>query len=143
VVPLAHFAAATTTPAETSSLWNFLSSFYSIICVAILFTASLIRQMMILHDPLSMSYFFFISLASAFSFVLSSGNCVGSSPRDSRPVMYLMSSTSIEMIFSSHRYPPCVISIIFLTQFFSYWPLPKCGRSNRPRIPVLGNLVSH
>jgi len=50
---------------------------------------------MILRDPFYVPYVFFISSASAFSFVLSSRNYAGVSPQGGIPVMYVMSSTSI------------------------------------------------
>jgi hypothetical protein len=143
VVPSTHYVAAATTPVGTSSFRNFLSNLHAIIFLAILFVTSLIHLIMILRDPLLVLYFFFISSANAFSFVLSSRNCAGYQPRDVSPLMYAMSSTSIETSCSSHRYPPCVTAISCLTQLFAYWPLPKCGRFNRPRMPVLTSPVAH
>jgi hypothetical protein len=143
VVPSTHCVATTTTPAETSSLWHYLSNLHAIIFVAILVVNSLIHLIMILCDPLSVPYFFFISSTSALSFVLSSRNCAGSSPRDGIPVMYVIISTSIETSCSSHRYPPWVTAISCLMQLFAYWPLPMCGMSNRPRIPFLVSLDAH
>jgi hypothetical protein len=143
VVPSAHYVVAATNSVGTSSLRNFLSNFHSIIFVAILVMTSLIRLMVIPRDPLSVPYFFFISSSSAFSFVLSSRNCVGSSPYDGSPVLYAISSTYIETSCSSHRYLPWVTSISCLMQFFAYWTLPKCEMSNRPRILFLASLVAH
>jgi hypothetical protein len=111
VVPLTHYVAVVTTPTEASSLWHFLINLHTIIVLAILVAMSLIRLIMILCDPLLVPYFLFISSASDFSFVLSSRNCTGSMPRDGSPVMCAMSSMSIEMSCSSHRYPPCVTDI--------------------------------
>jgi hypothetical protein len=143
VVPSAHYVVAATNSVGTSSLRNFLSNFHSIIFVAILVMTSLIRLMVIPRDPLSVPYFFFISSSSAFSFVLSSRNCVGSSPYDGSPVLYAISSTYIETSCSSHRCPPRVNAISCLMQLFSYWPLLKCGMSNRPIIPFLVSLAAH
>jgi hypothetical protein len=134
VVPSAHYAIAVTTLAETSSLQHFLINLHAMIFVAILVATSLIRLMMILRDSLSMPYFFFIYLANAFSFVLSSRNCVGSSTHDGKHVMYEMSSTSIETSCSSHKHLPCVTAISFLMQLFAYCLLVSYNdrRPDRP-----------
>jgi hypothetical protein len=63
--------------------------------------------------------FFFISLASAFSFVLSSRKCTSASTYDGSLVTYAMNSMSIETSCSSHRYPPWVTAINCLTQLFA------------------------
>jgi maltodextrin utilization protein YvdJ len=143
VVPSTHYATIATTPAETSSLRHFLSKLHAMIFVAILVVMPLIYLIMILCIPLSVSYFIFISSTSAFSFVLSLRNYAGSMPCDGSPVMCAMSFMSIEVSWSSHRSPTCVIAINCLTQLFLYWPLPKCGRSNRPKIPVSSSHVAH
>jgi hypothetical protein len=99
--------------------------------------------MMIPRVPLSVSYFFFISFASDFSFVLSSMNCTGSMPQDGNLVMFSIISMSIETNLSNHISPPCVTSINCLTQILAYCPLPKCGRSSRPKMPIVSNPFFH
>jgi ABC-type Fe3+-siderophore transport system permease subunit len=101
VVPFVHCVAVVTTSAGTSFFRHFLSNLHAMIFVVILVATSLIHLIMILRDPLYVPYFFFISSASAFSFVLSSRNYVGVSPCVGSPMMYAMSSMSIETICSS------------------------------------------
>jgi hypothetical protein len=116
IVPSAHCAAATTKSTGTYSLRHFLSSLNTMIFVDMLVVASLMRLIMIPHDPLSVPYVFFISSVNSFSFVLSLRNCMGISPHGGSPVIYVMSSTSIDMGSSTHRYPPWVTAIRCLTQ---------------------------
>jgi hypothetical protein len=142
VVPSTHCVATTMTPVGNSSLRHFLSSLQAMIFVAICVDI-MILLMMIPCVPWSMLYFFFISSASAFAFVLSSRNCARSMHRDGSPVMCAMSSTSIKTFLSNHISPPCVTAINCLTQLFVYCPLPKCGSSSRPKIPIFSNLVAH
>jgi hypothetical protein len=93
--------------------------------------------------PLSVPYLFFISFASSFSFFLSSRNCVGSMPQDGNSVMCVIISTSIKTILSNQMSPACVNSNNCLTQPLVYYPLPKCGRSKRPKIPIFSNPFAH
>jgi hypothetical protein len=93
--------------------------------------------------PLAVPYFFFISSASAFSLDLSSRINVGSIPRVGNPVICAIRSTVMGMGLSSHMSPPCVTANNCLMQVVVYWPLPKCGRVNRPKIPVLSSPVAH
>jgi ABC-type Fe3+-siderophore transport system permease subunit len=127
VVPSTHCVVSVTTLEGTSSLQHFLSNLHAMIFVVILVATSLICLIMILRNPLSVPYFFFISSASTFSFVLSSSNCASVSPSDGSSVLYVMRSTSIEKIYSKHRYPLWVTSINFLVQLFACWPSQSVG----------------
>jgi hypothetical protein len=138
-----HWVATATTPAGTSSLWYFLSKLQDKIfapnCVDVL----LICLMTMPLVPLAVPYFFFISSASAFFLVLSAKNNAGSIPRIGNPIICAIISTVMGMGLSSHMSPPCVTANSFLTHVFVYLPLPKCGRSSRPRILVFSSPVSH
>jgi hypothetical protein len=143
VVPSTHCVASAKTPTGNSSLRHFLSNLHAIIFGAILFVASLICLIMIPRDPLCLPYFFFISSSNAFSFDLSSRSCVGSSPHDGSPVMYAIISTFIQMSFSSHRYPPWVTSISFLTYCLCIGPSQSVGCPTSLESHFLASLVAH
>jgi hypothetical protein len=95
------------------------------------------------HVPLSVPYFFFISSANAFSLGLSSNISVGSIPQMGSPVICVISSIVMETSLSSHTSPPCVTANSCLTHADAYWPLPKCGIFNNPRILVLSSPAAH
>jgi len=143
MVPSTNYVLATTTLLRTSSSKHFLRNLQDIIFVSILVAMSLTCLIMILGNPVSMSYFLFISSAIYFSFVLSSRNILGSIPCDGSPMMCAMSSMSIETSYSIHTYSPCVTANNFFSQLVPYWPHPKSGRSKIPKIPVLANFVAH
>jgi hypothetical protein len=44
---------------------------------------------------------------------------------------------------SSKSSPPFVTANSCLMHVFALWPLPKCGRSSRPRIPIFSSPFSH
>jgi hypothetical protein len=138
-----HCVAAAKTLVETSSLQNFLRKLHAMNLMASLVVAPLMHLMMIVRDPLFFPYIFFISSANAFYFVLSSRNYEKLSPRDGIPVRKEMSSASTEKGSSTHRYPPWVTTMSYLTQLFTLRPLPKCGISNGFIISVLASLDAH
>jgi hypothetical protein len=127
----------------TSSLRHFWSIFHTMILVAIIFVASLILFIMILHKPLSMPYVFFISSTRAFSLVLSSRFYAGLLPIVGRPMMKEMSSTSIDTSSSSHTNPLWRTSNNCFTQLFASFPLPKWGILSKFKMPVLARSDSH
>jgi hypothetical protein len=143
MVSFVHCNATVTTLVGTSSLWYLHRNLHSISFVAIPMATSLILLMMILHDPLSIPYIFFISSMRAFSFVLSSRYYMGLFPIDGRPVMNAMSSTLMEIGSSIHKNPPWRTSINYLMQLFTYFPLPKWGILTRFRIPMFSRLATH
>ena len=93
--------------------------------------------------PLSVPYFFFISSANVFSLNLSSIISVVSIPPVVKPVIYMISLTVMGMGVSCHTSPPCVKANNCLTHANVYWPLPKCGIFNNPRILVPSGWVAH
>jgi hypothetical protein len=138
-----HWTATTMTPAGTSSLWNFLSILQAKIFVPNCVDALLIRLMMMPLVPLAVPYLFFISSANDFSLDLSSRINVGSITRIGNPIICTISSIVMGMGLSSHMSPPCVITNNLLMYVVVYWPLPKCGRSNRPKIPIFSSPAAH
>jgi hypothetical protein len=93
--------------------------------------------------PLAVPYFFFIYSANAFSLDLSSRIDAGSIPHVGNPVICVISSTVMGTGLSSDMSRPCVSVNSFLTHVVTYWPLPKCGIFNKPKILVLSSPVAH
>jgi hypothetical protein len=131
------------TPTGTSSLRHFLINFQAKIfapsCVAVF----LIHLIMMPLVPLAVPYFFFISSSNAFSLDLLSRINTGSIPRVANPMICAIISTLTGTSFSSHMSPPCVTANNCLMHAVAYWPLPKCGSFNKPKIPILSNPASH
>jgi hypothetical protein len=142
-VPSVHWDATAITLAGTSSLRHFLSNFQAKIFAPNCVVALLIHLMMIPLVPLSVSYFFFIYSTISFSLVLSSKNNAGSIPWIGNLVRFAIRSIVMGMVLSIHITPPCLTSNNYVMHVIAYWPLPKCGRSNRPKIPIFSIPVPH
>jgi hypothetical protein len=131
------------THADTSSLWNFLSSLQANIFVPNCIVTLLIHLIIMPLVPLSVLYIFFISSTNVFSLDLSSRINAGYIPRVGGPIIYVISLTVMGKGLSNHTSPPCATSSSFLTHADTYWPLPRCGIFSNPRIAILSNPVAH
>jgi hypothetical protein len=131
------------TPTGTSSLWLFLSNLQAKIFVPNCVAELLIHLIIMPLIPLTVPYLFFISSASNFSLDFSSRINARSIPRVGKPVICAICSTIMGTGFSSHMSPPCVTANNFLMHVVVYWPLPKRGSFNKPKILVLSNPIAH
>jgi hypothetical protein len=110
--------------------------------VASLVAASLMLFMMILRDPLSVPYVFFISSPTPSPLSCHQGTMWDSPLEMADHVINTMSSTSIETGSSTHRYPLWVTSISFLMQLFTSSP-SKVWDIQWFRISVLASPAAH